>query len=323
MDAQRRTSSGRLRRLSEELIEEEIGVIEATSDADVLVDEIDFARRPPRHERRVPSYGSFVLPESHPSAWSRATGLTILSADTRATDDDDARRYADGLTSWTVRTKDGIDYVVVFDRAAGSERDLVVLAEVSGAIVVQRHPAGDVRVAGDFGVARYDGIDWHREVPIAEWLPPSRCGLDPIRTGTLDEMLRFAVHDLGSAGIGAILVYCIDAHAEAQIEHRVASAAPLRIDRVSSLGPLRHVLRQIDGAAIFDVDGRLVELGARLVPSLDAEAEVEPIGGTRHTSARRYSFDEPTAFVIAVSEDGPVTVFRAGQIIGRSSTQQS
>jgi DNA integrity scanning protein DisA with diadenylate cyclase activity len=45
---------------------------------------------------------------------------------------------------------------------------------------------------------------------------------------------------------------------------------------------------------------------------------VLPLGGTRHTSARRFSHDDPAAVVIVVSEDGPVTVLRGGDLIGRS-----
>lgn len=38
----------------------------------------------------------------------------------------------------------------------------------------------------------------------------------------------------------------------------------------------------------------------------------------RHTSGRRYSFDDPTATVIVVSEDGPVTVLRGGALLAIS-----
>ncbi len=38
----------------------------------------------------------------------------------------------------------------------------------------------------------------------------------------------------------------------------------------------------------------------------------------RHTSARRYSYDDPQATVIVVSEDGPVTVLRNGRLLGSS-----
>jgi DNA integrity scanning protein DisA with diadenylate cyclase activity len=76
----------------------------------------------------------------------------------------------------------------------------------------------------------------------------------------------------------------------------------------------------VDGAAIFDVDGVLRQLGVRLVPSNEAEQNVDAFGGTRHTSARRYSHDDPLATVIVVSEDGPVSVLRNGAVLGRSDT---
>jgi hypothetical protein len=81
------------------------------------------------------------------------------------------------------------------------------------------------------------------------------------------------------------------------------------------------VLGQIDGAAVFDRDGVLRQLGVRLVPSAVAEADVEGLRGMRHTSGRRFSYDEPDATVIVVSDDGPVTVLRAGRVLGSSSEQ--
>jgi DNA integrity scanning protein DisA with diadenylate cyclase activity len=62
----------------------------------------------------------------------------------------------------------------------------------------------------------------------------------------------------------------------------------------------------------------LRQLGVRLVPSDVAEQTVDALGGTRHTSARRYSHDDPLATVIAVSDDGPVTVFRNGEVLANS-----
>ena len=57
----------------------------------------------------------------------------------------------------------------------------------------------------------------------------------------------------------------------------------------------------------------------RLVPSAAAEESVDPLHGTRHTAGRRYSYDDPDATVIAVSEDGPVSVLRNGTVLGRST----
>jgi DNA integrity scanning protein DisA with diadenylate cyclase activity len=67
----------------------------------------------------------------------------------------------------------------------------------------------------------------------------------------------------------------------------------------------------------------LRNLGVRLIPSSAAEQAVEAFGGTRHTSGRRYSYDDPLAIVVAVSEAGPVTVFQAGSVLGTSGAHRS
>lgn len=314
----RQVTPGRIRRLAEELLDERLGVIEASSMPEVLVDELDYALRPPRHERRVPSYGSFVLATRPVDSWGEGTGLDVAVLRSSERSDDEVRRYADGLTSWAIRTSAGIDALVVFDRSAGSERDLVVLASETGAMVVQRHPNSEVRLVGSFGVARWDGVGWHVEQPVAAWLERSRCQITDVESDVVERLLTFAVHDLGARGVGTTMIYCASDPGGVAFEQRMPPPPPLTIRRPSDLGPLRHVLTQLDGAALFDADGRLVDLGVRIVPSVVSEDGVGPIGGTRHTSARRYSFDDPSAVVIVVSEAGPVTVFRRGEIVGRS-----
>jgi hypothetical protein len=143
--------AGRLRRLAEEL--EESGLPPDGSDAyrALLLEEIDHALRPPVHERRAASGGTILDPSSDMSTWEAKAQLTI----TRKRLDlplDAARRFADGISSWLVRRSDGSAEWMLFDRPAGSERDLVVLTHVFDATIVQRHPSGAVRVAGAFGV---------------------------------------------------------------------------------------------------------------------------------------------------------------------------
>ena len=62
MDSARIVPAGRLRRLREELIDEGTGVVESSPDPDAVIEELDYALHPPRHERRLPTYGSIVLP---------------------------------------------------------------------------------------------------------------------------------------------------------------------------------------------------------------------------------------------------------------------
>jgi len=308
----------RLRRLAEEL--EESGLrLEGTEAArEMLMEEIDQALRPPVHERRTPSGGTILEPTSEPTTWASGTQLEITRSPLGTQPLPAARRFADGLSSWLIRRTDGTDELVVFDRPAGSERDLVVLASVFDATIVQRHPAGTVRVVGSFGVLRCEGFNWHHEPPLSSWiqaLSASPAHGDP---AVLEALLEFAVHDLGALGIGALLIYRPVSDPGPPVEERLPTPPTLQIRRATHLAPLRHALAQIDGAAIFDAEGVLRQLGVLLVPSNASEETVEALGGTRHTSGRRYSHDDPIATVIAVSEDGPVRVLRNGDVVSRS-----
>ncbi len=313
----------RVRRLAEEL--SEVGfVVPGPADVQAAVlTELDYALHPRVHERRVPTYGALVAPSVPASDWQPTTDLSVTSRKVPTGGIDGARLFADGLSSWVVRGPvhragpSAGDELVVFDRPAGSERDLVLLAEATGATVVQRHPMGVVRVAGAFGVLRFDGIGWQQQPPVSSWIDSlAACAAHGDRD-VLETLLELAVHDLGARGIGAILVYrpepVLD---DPSWERRLARPPGLRVVRPADLAPLVHVLTQIDGAAVFDADGTLQELGVRLLPSPLAEESVDGLRGMRHTNARRYSFDDPLATVIVVSEDGPVTVLRGGEIQG-------
>ncbi len=310
--------TGRLRRLGEDL--EESGLRAEGSDGfrEMLLEEIDHALRPAVHERRVASSGTVLEPRSNPASWASGTLLDISRAPLGEQPLPAARRFADGLSSWLVRHADHRNEWMVFDRPAGSERDLVVLADVMDATLVQRHPAGSVRVVGGFGVLRWEGYSWHHEPPLSSWIDAVTAGSAHGDPDVLEAMLDFAVHDLGSMGIGALLIYRPDTDPGPPVEERLPTPPALRIRRPFHLAPLRHALAQVDGAAVFDAGGVLRRLGVRLVPSAAAEETVEALGGTRHTSARRYSRDDPLATVVVVSEDGPVSVLRNGAVLGRS-----
>lgn len=309
-------SSGRLRRLTEELLE--AGLDLRGADRDLLVEEVDHALRPPVHERRVPSSGTIVHPTTDPETWEAGTALAITRVPTGEQPLDAARRFADGLSTWMLRQPGAPTEWLVFDRPAGSERDLGVIARTTGATIVQRHPAGLVRVVGALGVLRWDGYGWHHEPPLERWIDVVRACSHPRDLPLLRALLEFAVHDLGANGIGALLVHRATDGDGPVVEQRLPVPPPLRIDRPAHLAPLRHALGQIDGAAVFDAAGVLRQLGVRLIPSGDAEERVEGFKGTRHTSGLRYSHDDPASTVVAVSEDGPVSVFRGGAVLGRS-----
>jgi hypothetical protein len=308
----------RRRRLAEELQESGLALEGTDAFQALLLEEVDHVLRPDVHEGRVVSTGTVLEPHSDPATWETGTQLQILRGSADQQPLADARRFADGLSSWLLRRTDGTTDWMVFNRPAGSERDLVVLATVFDATIAQRHPAGSVRVVGSFGVLRWNGLSWHHEPPVKSWIDAVTTSGAHGDAAVIEDMLSFAIHDLGSQRIGALLIYRPDGDPGPPVEERLPTPPPLRIDTPTHLAPLRHALAQVDGAAVFDAEGVLRQLGVRLVPSARAEATVEPLRGTRHTSARRYSHDDPRATVIAVSDDGPVSVFRNGEVLVNS-----
>jgi DNA integrity scanning protein DisA with diadenylate cyclase activity len=122
------------------------------------------------------------------------------------------------------------------------------------------------------------------------------------------------VHELAARRIGATLIWRpagtdIPRHRH---EPLIRNAPRLRLDHAGEAAALAQALAQTDGAALFDRDTALIGLGIRLAPSSEAEQTVGPLRGMRHTSARRYSHDDPDAIVVVVSESGPVTIMYRG-----------
>jgi DNA integrity scanning protein DisA with diadenylate cyclase activity len=284
----------------------------------IILEEVDEALHPIPHERMVPTTGTVVAPATDPTTWDRLTRLHIARVSAIDHSIAGARRYADGQSTWLLRADPDATHWLLFDRPAGSERDLVILARALGATLVQRGDGGVIRVVGAFGVVRWERYTWHHEPPVSSMVERVSYAAPLQQSVTIEALLTFAVHDLGAAGIGSLLVYRATETPGPIVEERLAHPPELRISEPMHLAPLRHALSQTDGAAIFDVNGTLLRLGVRLVPSREAEAAIDPLGGTRHTSARRYSFDDPSAIVIAVSESGPVSVLQAGEVLATS-----
>jgi DNA integrity scanning protein DisA with diadenylate cyclase activity len=307
----------RRERIAEDL--EDLGVpLDDGETCAIMLEEIDEALHPVPHERMVPTTGTVVTPATDPTIWDRLTGLHIATVSAHDHSISAARRFADGQSTWLSRVDPVMTQWLFFDRPAGSERDLVILARALGATIVQRDSGGVIRVVGAFGVVRWERYAWHHEPPVGSMVERVAEGPREHQWSTIEALLTFAIHDLGAAGIGALLVYRTSDTPGPVVEERLAPPPELRISEPLHLAPLRHALSQTDGAAIFDVSGTLRRLGVRLIPTRKAEAAIDPLGGTRHTSARRYSFDDPDAVVIAVSDSGPVSVLQAGEVLATS-----
>jgi len=279
--------------------------------------ELAYALRPKLHERRVPNYG-VILPDQ-PLTEGRVDDIADVSFGLIPTADLDlqfARRFADGITTFAVRDEDGISHIAAFSRNMADEYDLVGLQAALGGLIIQRHPGGQVRVFGPAGVVRWNGITWQHDAPIDAWIDRLAQVATDVPIDGVRPLLRFAIHELGGRRIGATLIWkpC-DERTVTNTEQLVHSVPSLHLADAGEEAAIANALSQTDGAAIFDADCCLRAIGVRLAPSPDAEVRVGALRGMRHTSALRYSFDDPEAILLVVSESGPVTLMHAGKAI--------
>ena len=183
---------------------------------------------------------------------------------------------------------------MVFDRPAGSERDLVVLAELFDATIVQRHPAGSVRVVGSFGVLRWHDFRWHHEPPARSWMDAAvtdEAHGDPV---VIEDLLKFAIHDLGSMRIGALLD--LPTARGPGSDRRAATPDPAappdpHAQPSRAAAPRARAGRRCGGVRRRRVCSATSVCGS--YPATSQNGSVDALGGTRHTSARRYSHDDP------------------------------
>ena len=227
-----------------------------------------------------------------------------------------ARRLADGRSSFIARVVGGPDRLVCFDRTREYESSAVHLTTATGALVVQRLGQGWVRLTTAEGVATWDGIHWSTKplsMALVERVAPHVPGADPV---VLANLLELCTHWLAAGRVGATLVWRLDGDADELgglgLQASVA-IPPLDLRRRSHFAALLNALAQYDRAALVDRSGRVERVGVHLRSSERSRHAIPPYRGTRHTSALRFTADEPGAAAFVVSSNGTLSVFVDGQ----------
>lgn len=302
-----------LERLRAELLDEDVP-LPLNREGQLVLEEILYARRPPVHEGRIPTYGSIVLPDGDVEAWSEAATAVRLQA-VSGVDPDLTRRFADGRAAFTLRCPEGLTALATFERSVEHTASLVELQRNAGGYIVQRHRSGSVRVFTTEAVIEWNTVRWNETPHGWNYVVPVRVAAPGADPDVLRSILDFCVDYLSAGRVGTTLVWYLEDPGDRPARMDLAHAAvppvlPVVDGRTHSA--MRSALAQVDGAAVLDPAGTLRLLGTRLVPTELAESIVAPLRGTRHTSARRFSFDEPRAVVFVVSADGPVSVFSDG-----------
>jgi hypothetical protein len=226
-----------------------------------------------------------------------------------------ARRLADGRSSFVARVVGDGERLVCFDRTREYESSVVHLTIATGALVVQRLGRGWVRLSTPDGVATWDGIQWETK-PLARDLATRLASYVPdAQFPVLANVLELCTHWLAAGRVGATLLWRLDG--DPRELARLGMAAAVEIPRLDlshrgHFAALLNALSQYDRAALVDPAGAVSTIGVHLRSS-ESSRKLDPYRGTRHTSALRFTVDEPSVIAFVVSSNGTLSVFCRGE----------
>jgi DisA bacterial checkpoint controller nucleotide-binding/Probable sensor domain DACNK len=260
----------------------------------------------PVHEGLIPPYGSIVVPKGVDLA-------PIVRLETK--DLPLARKAADGTSALLAFQEDELSGLLLVDPAAAPDLQVAELARHSDGIAFRRERSGVGRVYTVEGGLRYAGRTWARSPALYEAMQTTRRAAPMVDITTLASLLEFAYYVLSPWYIGATLVWLLTD--DDPFDGQGTDLRPLQLSvdpakQAPSLAFAAHLLAQFDGATVVSREGRLLRTGFHLTATQAANEFIPAYEGTRHTSARRASFDLPRTIIVTVSADGPVTIFSDG-----------
>jgi DisA bacterial checkpoint controller nucleotide-binding len=311
--------SGVLRRLAEELEEDGVRLPVEEPLLVRILDELDYARRPPVHETRRPQYGAIVLP---PSRSLLVGGDLVELHDLDGYDPGRARSFADGRSTFLVHLDGATDATRLalahFRRSVSLEADLVEIQEATDAYIVQRSLLGRPRLFMPKAVVDWNGREWTTRPNASALLEPLSRMVTAASYDVIRGLLELCVHWLSPGRVGATLVLRLDGDEPSQdpaygFDAATSFPSPhLTVRARHHFSALYTAMGQTDLATLVDADGSVRYFGVGLNVSPRADLLVSDPRGMRHRSARRFTFDHPDTLTFVVSEDGPVTVFSDG-----------
>lgn len=260
----------------------------------------------PIHEGLIAPYGALVVPKG------TTIGGTLLPLTAR--DLDLARKAADGVSAlmvWDEGTPRGLR---LLDPSVAPDLELTRMARPLQGIALRRDTAGVVRIYAPQLTLRHVGRRWTVSPTLADALDHVLGVVTMADRQVLFALLEFAYYVLSPWRIGATLVWVLS---DRSPDDMATDLRPfrLRLGAGADEPPLSlaaHLLAQFDGATVVDRAGSFLTTGVHLTASRHAQDIIPPRPGTRHTSARRASFDYADTLVVTVSADGPVSVFSDG-----------
>ena len=275
--------------------------------------EISHILAPELHEGRIAPCGIVFTERPAELANTRKVSLPVSQLVL-------ARRLADGINSFMLFERENFLGLIFFSTAMSTELQLVRVLPQSNSLIIQRDADGVSKFFRPDSITLHENRTWFTKPHVKEAARRIYHCVAGIDRAILKRILEFAFHILSPASrSGATLVWyfqtlATETKSETTPDQDLTGLQLSILDERDSAA-VCHFLSQIDGATILGPDGRLMRTSVHLRYSQRSSELIPEYKGTRHTSAQRFSFDDSRALVIAVSEDGPVTVFSDGASI--------
>lgn len=283
---------------------------------EALLCELNYALCPLVHEGRIQPFGfismthSACLPEQY----------ALVQVDLA-----DARRLANGCHSFLLFLGGEFQGVLLLDQKVEAEWELVDFQQRRGGILCKTNIHGITQIFCDKGVLQHQLRRWYK-TPSVQQMAQNIIRLFPqLDPEQLQSILDFCLYELSPGKVGTILVWYLEPLTAPALDLLLPQTRWQQRPNIElKIGPamvnavLQHVVRYTDGAVILDQAGVILGVGAHLKYSSASVQAISAYKGTRHTSARRFTYDCPLTIAFVVSDDGSVTVFAAGKIIAVS-----
>jgi hypothetical protein len=274
--------------------------------ADAVLHELLVAVNAPVHEGHIPPYASILVHDAAPLSALVRLQPSYLGL---------ARKAADGRSTAAVFERNEFIGLLTLDASLDPDLALVRLAVGQDGVAIHRNEKGHVRLYSPHGALRNIGRQWALGPSINAAVETIRTVAPGVDETVLVRLLEFAYFILSPRHIGATIVWLLtERNAFAGAGDDVSALRLSTRDDAASrlLSFADHLLAQFDGATIVSKTGEVITTGVHLQASDSAQQCVKALAGTRHTSAKRGSFDHPDTLIVTVSADGPVTVFSDG-----------
>jgi hypothetical protein len=264
------------------------------------------------HEQYIRPYGAIVSRETpHLDRLGKLVPTDGLDADV-------IRSLADGRHSVVLNVKGEPPRLLLLNESMDTDQDYASHAVWVDGVIICNDANGNVRIVTDSSVTLVEGRRWIAKDLVFEVAEDIVDVVPASDIHVVRRLLELTHHRISPYRVGATLVYLLQDRVRPTKRRDVGVAlAALGLSVLNETDePLwLHQVRYRDGALLVGHQGRLLAANVILRSSRASEQAVPSIGGTRHTSAARHTYDCPDVLAFVVSTDGPVTVFSDGKRI--------